>query len=104
MPKMTAVIELSIFSGNQPISLGISPAFFNLLYEGSNISSSEPVTKKPFCCKAKAKLCIAAPPIAIKCICFIYSTYLFSTGHKNTNQNDDFTIFCVNFYYLLLFT
>ena len=55
-----------IFSGNQPKFSGKRPRDFKRDFEGSKIASSLPLTSKPFKCKANARLCIAAPPMAIK--------------------------------------
>ena len=37
-------------------------------FDGSKIASSLPVTMYPLLCNASAKLCIAAPPMAMKCV------------------------------------
>ena len=68
---MIASNSAFIFSGNQPNSFGKIPAWSSLDFAGSYISSSEPETWYPFWCKAKAKLCITAPPTAIKCTLFV---------------------------------
>ena len=47
--------------------LVVGPSKNAALLEGSKISSSEPETLIPFLLKAIAKLCMALPPIAIKC-------------------------------------
>jgi hypothetical protein len=48
MPRITAVISLVIFSGNQPIAAGKISAFAKRLLLGSFISSSLPLTINPF--------------------------------------------------------
>ena len=67
MPKTIASKLLEIFSGYQPNISGSKPLASNLDFEGSKIVSSLPVTLYPLWCNAKAKLCIADPPMAIKC-------------------------------------
>ena len=69
MPKTMASKSAFIFSGNHPNSSGNNPFASNLDFEGSKITSSLPVILYPLCSKASAKLCMALPPIAIKCIC-----------------------------------
>ena len=65
-----------IFSGNQPISIGNIPFLSNRDFDGSKIASSLPETLYPLLCKANARLCIAAPPIAIKCVLMYYASFL----------------------------
>ena len=72
MPRITESISEVIFSGNQPNSSGSSPLFSKRVLEGSKTASSLPVTWYPFSCNAMARLCIALPPMAIKCV-LIYS-------------------------------
>ena len=67
MPKTIASKLDVTFSGYQPNASGNNPLASNLDFEGSKIVSSLPVTLYPLLCNAKAKLCIAAPPMAIKC-------------------------------------
>ena len=73
IPRITASISWVIFSGNQPSSTGNNPFFSKRDLEGSKIASSLPVTWYPLLCNASARLCMAAPPIAMKCvlICFV---------------------------------
>ena len=66
MPNIIASISPVILSGNQPSLLGNNPKASNLDFEGSNITSSLPLTSYPLFCNANARLCIAAPPMAIK--------------------------------------
>ena len=68
IPSTIASRSIVIFSGNQPNSSGNNPLASNLDLEGSKMKSSLPVIMYPLCSKANAKLCMALPPIAIKCI------------------------------------
>ena len=71
IPSITASKSWCTFSANHPNSAGKIPLADNLLFEGSKITSSLPVILYPLSAKARAKLCIALPPMAIKWI-FIF--------------------------------
>src|SRR5664279_3516334 len=78
MPRMTVSISLVIFAGFHPHFAGRRPYFSSLDLDGSNISSSDPETVYPLLCKAIARLCITAPPIAMKC------TFISDVAYLNT--------------------
>lgn len=77
IPRITASKSVVIRFAFHPISAGKIPSRFKRDFDGSKISSSDPVTFAPFRESAMAKLCIALPPIAIKCT-FIYFAFLRS--------------------------
>ncbi len=87
IPNMTASRSGVIFSGYHPHWAGRSPAFSNLPREGSKISSSEPLTWYPFSYKAKARLCIALPPMAIKCIFIGFCLFCISCLQSKRKNN-----------------
>ena len=65
------------------ISSGSNPCDSSLDLDGSKIWSSEPVTSCPFFLSAIARLCIAAPPMAMK---WIFIKRLFTNLFENASE------------------
>ena len=100
IPKIIDSISEVILSGNQPNSIGNNPFLSNRDLEGSKMASSLPVTWYPLLCKANAKLCIAAPPMAIKCVLICYEFSCLSVQKYLRNFQ---TIFQIVLLIFLLF-